>query len=134
MRTSINDRFLEAFRHTGLTSNGLASRIGINSRSMYNYTNAGRNPSDRCVRLLCREFPEISEDYILYGSGSLIRTDTATSQKAEPERASTNGLNRKVESIYESMIELLSEQLKVSNDRCASLEEQNRILAGLIPD
>ena len=132
MRTSINDRFLEAFRHTGLTSNGLASRIGINSRSMYNYTNAGRNPSDRCVRLLCREFPEISEDYILYGSGSLIRTDTA--QKAEPERMSTNGLNRKVESIYERMIELLSEQLKVSNDRCASLEEQNRILAGLIPD
>lgn len=133
MRTSINDRFLEAFRHTGLTSNGLASRIGINSRSMYNYTNARRNPSDRCVRLLCREFPEISEDYILYGTDSLIRTDNA-SHEAEPERASTSGLNRKIESIYERIVELLSEQLRISNDRCTSLEEQNRILAGLIPD
>lgn len=144
METTINQRFIEAFKWTELTSNGLATLLGINAKSVWNYTTGKMQPNFRCVSLLCKQFPELSFDYIWEGKGNLLlgtpvaNEDTKEHDESSPETIDNGNdpgeLRLKLVEIYEKAMAALEKKLSESNKRCALLEEQNKILKDLIEE
>lgn len=142
METTIHERFMEAFRWTGLTSNGLANKLKMNARTIWNYTNTDREPSYECLSKLCQVFPMLNFDWIMDGTGNMLKGTPQLDENGQPlflqaeqpvPSASAGSTTSKVEQMYEKMIAMLEEQLKKSEKRCSDLEEQNRILLSLMP-
>ena len=114
------------------------------------------------AELIYQKLPDISAEWLLNGEGPMLmservkkdmnavplplikpvidadrirevpRQDEAGQGQGTTNEKHSGGIVDKIETMYERMISVLKEQLKVSNDRCASLEEQNKILTSMI--
>lgn len=140
METVLHKRFMEVFQWTNLTSNGLAVKLGMNSRSCWNYTNNGREPSVKCLRKICEAFPEIREEWLFRGDGTMLKSIEPEENYKSPDVKEVKEEEvDKVVSVYEKMIavltaqiEELKQQLREMNKHCSSYEEQNKILVELM--
>jgi len=121
MEETRSDRFMKVFAWTGLTSNGLSNKLGMNSRTIYNYTNKGVNPTDTCIRQLCKVFPQINPEWLFDGEGTMFVDGTNFEPVAKdvmsPEPIRTTDKFAKVTELYERLIASLE-------SKCECLEKQ----------
>lgn len=132
MESSVNQRFVEAFKWTELTSHALSKRLSANAKTIWNYTDGGKDPSPVIVRKLCQEFPQLSYDWIMRGTGNMLEGTPVTEDVHVHSAAALTDIVVKLEEKYKTMIDSLRDQLKAANERCASLEEINKTFLDMI--
>lgn len=64
---TVNERIKEVREKSELTMEKFGERIGISKSSVSKIESGENNPSDRTIRLICREFG-YNEDWLRYGT------------------------------------------------------------------
>lgn len=96
----MKDRIKKIQEYSGLSLGVFASRTGIKSASLSHILNGRNNPSLDVVMKIHETFPEISWDWMLYGTGSMLNggnTDIVENKPVEsPSATSTAQINRTI--------------------------------------
>ena len=73
----LNERFLTAMRHSGLSKTEFAGRLGV-SQGVMSHISSGRNkPGTEMLVSLLQVYPDIAADWLLLGEGSMLRPKDA---------------------------------------------------------
>lgn len=82
----INERFKELRKVYGLSQEELGIKIGLSKSGISNIESGTRNVTDKHIKLLCSEFPEIQEEWLRYGTGEMKReTPSSTMEQLKKE-------------------------------------------------
>lgn len=96
----MKDRIKKIQEYSGLSLGVFASRTGIKSASLSHILNGRNNPSLDVVMKIHETFPEISWEWMLYGTGSMFKegnSDVAENKQFESHSAtSTAQINRTI--------------------------------------
>ena len=96
----MKDRIKKIQEYSGLSLGVFASRTGIKSASLSHILNGRNNPSLDVVMKIHETFPEISWEWMVYGTGSMFKegnSDVAENKQFESHSAtSTAQINRTI--------------------------------------
>lgn len=139
MEESVHQRFIKAWEWTELTSNGLATKLGTNPKTTWNYTSAGRTPSYAFLRKMVDVYPQLSFEWLLTGEGNMLvgtmpKEDATAHDKDEAEKHVPVSFFDKMEKLYQETISVLKSQLEDSKKKCDSLEEINKHLMEMLKE
>ena len=77
----LNERFLAAMRHSGLSKTEFAAKLGV-SQGVMSHISSGRNkPGAEMLVSLLHVYPEIAPGWLLLGEGSMLRPKDAALPK-----------------------------------------------------
>lgn len=88
----MKDRIKKIQEYSGLSLGVFASRTGIKSASLSHILNGRNNPSLDVVMKIHETFPEISWEWMLYGTGSMLNggnDNTIENRQVEPNFAAS---------------------------------------------
>jgi transcriptional regulator with XRE-family HTH domain len=130
----MKDRIKKIQEYSGLSLGVFASRTGIKSASLSHILNGRNNPSLDVVMKIHETFPEISWEWMLYGTGSMFKegnSDVAEKKQFESHSAtSTAQINR---TIFDNDpldsdkgdLEVVNEIDDTDNDSDTNMDEEN---------
>lgn len=130
----MKDRIKKIQEYSGLSLGVFASRTGIKSASLSHILNGRNNPSLDVVMKIHETFPEISWEWMLYGTGSMFKegnSDVAENKQVESHSAtSTAQINR---TIFDNDpldsdkgdLEVVNEIDDTDNDSDTNMDEEN---------
>lgn len=130
----MKDRIKKIQEYSGLSLGVFASRTGIKSASLSHILNGRNNPSLDVVMKIHETFPEISWEWMLYGTGSMFKegnSDVAENKQFESHSAtSTAQINR---TIFDNDpldsdkgdLEVVNEIDDTDNDSDTNMDEEN---------
>lgn len=78
----MNERIKQVRQFAGLTQLQFAERLGLSRNFIAMMETGGRDPSDRTITDICREF-NINEDWLRTGNGEMSRKLTRNQEIAE---------------------------------------------------
>lgn len=78
----MNERIKQVRQSAGLTQLQFAERLGLSRNFIAMMETGGRDPSDRTISDICREF-NINEDWLRTGNGEMSRKLTRSQEIAE---------------------------------------------------
>ncbi len=130
----MKDRIKKIQEYSGLSLGVFASRTGIKSASLSHILNGRNNPSLDVVMKIHETFPEISWEWMLYGTGSMFKegnSDVAENKQVESHSVtSTAQINR---TIFDNDpldsdkgdLEVVNEIDDTDNDSDTNMDEEN---------
>lgn len=111
----MKDRLLKIIKHYSLTSSRFADELGV-QRSGISHIISGRNqPSYDFIVKLMKVYPEINPDWLLMGSGSMLRTPVSEKLNPEPDLFSQIEVNSTKHPVEKSDIGETKTVEKVTN-------------------
>lgn len=78
----MNDRIKEIRKRQNLTQNDFGARLGISQNFVWMLESGQRDPGDRTIRDICREFG-VSEVWLRTGAGSMYEERTREEEMTE---------------------------------------------------
>ena len=97
---AMKDRIKKIQEYSGLSLGVFASRTGIKSASLSHILNGRNNPSLDVVMKIHETFPEISWEWMLYGTGSMLNGGNVDNVENKPIESniapSPNQINRTI--------------------------------------
>lgn len=86
----MKDRIKKIQEYSGLSLGVFASRTGIKSASLSHILNGRNNPSLDVVMKIHETFPEVSWEWMLYGTGSMLNGGSSNTIENKPFTAPSN--------------------------------------------
>lgn len=107
------DRLKKIIEYSGLSDRGFALKCGMNQPTLFNQLKGLRSISLDTVLAICRTFPEISRDWVLFGEGEMTPKHQFTKEAERIQKLSgiVDSLQEVIDSKNE-MITTLSERVK----------------------
>lgn len=78
----MNERIKQVRQSAGLTQLQFAERLGLSRNFIAMIETGGRDPSDRTITDICREF-NVNEDWLRTGEGEMLQKLTRNQEVAE---------------------------------------------------
>jgi transcriptional regulator with XRE-family HTH domain len=112
----LNERFLAAMRHSGLSKTEFAGRLGV-SQGVMSHISSGRNkPGTEMLVSLLQAYPEIAPEWLILGEGSMFRPKEAPLPKDDLKKK-MNELELLVEMNQQALISRLKDLKQLIDKR-----------------
>lgn len=122
----MKDRIKRIQEYSGLSLGVFASRTGIKSASLSHILNGRNNPSLDVVMKIFETFPEISWEWLLYGTGSMLNSSNANAaENKQFEMGSGSSTGNTVRTIFDNDPEPADDNLSDEDDVTEDLEDTN---------
>ena len=112
---SIVERLQEILKYSNLSVRALAIKCSLKQQTLDKHIKGISEPSANTLMGIATAFPEISTDWLLLGTGTMLRSDK------EADR-----INKLVDTIntLQDMINAKSDTIEILNERIKQLENQ----------
>ncbi len=90
--STIKERIQRIMTDSGLTQQDFARRLGVSPASISSIFSGRTNPTLNHVEAIRRAFPQINTDWLMFGSGTMYRTDDGGSSAPLPSPADNEGV------------------------------------------